>query len=131
MPIIRAKGKIDLAYCNGVFHHIPPPQRARELSYIMRCLRPGGIIALWENNPWNPGTQYVMWRIPFDREAVKLSPIHARRLLRQSGFEVLSTDFLFFFPGLLRALRSIEPFISGLPLGGQFLVLCQRPVSRI
>jgi SAM-dependent methyltransferase len=126
----QAREEIDLAYCNGVFHHIPPPDRAREMSYIMRCLRPGGMFALWENNPWNPGTQYVMSRIPFDREAVKLSPIYAKRLLRESGFEVLSTDFLFFFPGFLKVLRSIERFISSVPVGGQYLTLCRRPVSR-
>jgi SAM-dependent methyltransferase len=122
--------EVDLIYCNGVFHHIDPSERSRELSHVMRCLRPGGLFALWENNPWNPGTQYVMSRIPFDRDAVKLSPTYARALLRQSGFDVILTDFVFFFPRFLRSLRRIEPFISGIPLGGQYLVLCRRPGSR-
>jgi len=122
--------EIDLVYCNGVFHHIPPSERAGELAHVMRCLRPGGLFALWENNPWNPGTRYVMSRISFDRNAVKLSPTYARALLRQSGFELIRTDFLFFFPRFLRTLRWIEPFISGLPFGGQYLVLCRRPASR-
>jgi hypothetical protein len=26
-------------------------------------MRPGGVVALWENNPWNPATRYVMGRI--------------------------------------------------------------------
>lgn len=121
------RGEIDLIYCNGVFHHIPPSERPRELAHVMQSLRPGGFFALWENNPWNPGTRYVMSRIPFDRDAVKLSPTYARALLGQSGFEVILTDFVFFFPRFLRSLRWIEPFISVLPLGGQYLVLCRRP----
>ena len=69
----QPKEEIDLAFCNGVFHHIPPEQRARAIAYVYRCLRPGGLFALWENNPWNPGTRLVMSRIPFDRDALPLS----------------------------------------------------------
>jgi SAM-dependent methyltransferase len=115
----------DLAFCNGVFHHIPPPQRSAALSYIRRRLRPGGALAFWENNPWNPGTRWVMSRIPFDRDAVTVAPPEARRLLRANGFEVLRTDFLFIFPRLLRFLRPLEARLCRLPLGAQYQVLCR------
>src|SRR5215471_13183699 len=52
------QGSIDVVYCNGVFHHIPVAQRETAVDYVYRCLRPGGMFALWENNPWNPGTRY-------------------------------------------------------------------------
>ena len=52
----RPAGQIDLAFCNGVFHHIEPGKRASAVEYIRDCLRPGGIFALWENNPWNLGS---------------------------------------------------------------------------
>ena len=42
-------------------------------GFVRQGLRPGGVFALWENNPWNPGTRLVMRRIPFDRNAVLLS----------------------------------------------------------
>jgi SAM-dependent methyltransferase len=122
-------GQIDLTFCNGVFHHIPPEERADTVSYIYRCLRPGGIFAIWENNPWNPGTRYVMSRVPFDRDAIMLSHLEMRRLVRECGFEALRTDFLFIFPSALRFLRWIEPSLSGLPLGGQYQVLCRKPHS--
>src|SRR5215510_15558715 len=63
----QPSSQIDLVYCNGVFHHIPPNERAAAVDYIYRALRPGGLFSFWENNPWNPGTRYVMSRIPFDR----------------------------------------------------------------
>jgi SAM-dependent methyltransferase len=50
-------GAIDLAYCNGVFHHIPVADRDHAIQYVSHALRPGGLFALWENNPWNPGTR--------------------------------------------------------------------------
>jgi len=120
---------LDLVYCNGVFHHIPPAERALAVNYIWRSLRPGGWFALWENNPWNPGTRYVMSRIPFDRDAVTLAPPEAAALLRQGAFHVLRTDSLFLFPNLLRFLRWMEPLLSRMPLGGQYQVLCQKPAK--
>ena len=117
---------MDLAFCNGVFHHIPPAERAASVQYVFRALRPGGIFAFWENNPWNPGTRYVMKRVAFDRDAIMLTPPESRALLAAAGFHVVRTDFLFIFPAALRALRWLEPMVAGLPLGGQYLVICRK-----
>jgi SAM-dependent methyltransferase len=120
---------LDLAYCNGVFHHIPVDEREAALRYIYRSLRPGGLFAFWENNPWNPGTRYVMAKCVFDRNASTLTPSEAKRLLRKAGFEDVRTDFLFYFPRALKFLRGLESALKWLPLGAQFQVLCRRPVS--
>jgi SAM-dependent methyltransferase len=121
------RGELDLVYCSGVFHHIPVAERASAMDYIWRSLRPGGIFSLWENNPWNPGTRYVMWRIPFDRDAITLTPPEAASLVQTNSFEILRRDSLFYFPKQLKWLRWIEPYLSGLPLGGQYHVLCRKP----
>jgi len=119
--------KLDLVFCNGVFHHIPPVKRAEAIDYVFRSLRPAGLFAFWENNPWNPGTLYAMSRTPFDRDAVPLTPLEARKLVLGRGFEVIRTDFLFIFPRILHWCRWIEPFCSRLPLGAQYQVLCRKP----
>lgn len=118
---------IDLVFCNGVFHHIPPSGYAGAIEYICRSLRSGGVFAFWENNPWNPGTRYVMSRIPFDRDAILLSAARARGLLREGGLEILRTDFLFIFPRPLRWLRALEPSVSRFPFGAQYQILCRKP----
>ena len=120
---------VDAAYTSGVFHHIDPDQRHAELSKIYSSLRPGGVFALFENNPWNPGTRWIMSRIPFDRDAICLSPIEARHRLREAGFDVLTTRYLFFFPRMLSRLRCFERPLSGFALGAQFVVLARRPLS--
>ena len=126
MARYQPRGDADLVYCSGVLHHIPVVERASGVEYIWRSLRPGGIFSLWENNPWNPGTRYVMSRIPFDRDAITLTPPEAARLLQGGGFEILCRDSLFYFPKQLKWLRSVEPYLSGLPLGGQYQVLCRK-----
>ena len=120
-----APGSADIAFVNGVFHHIPVTDRAKALQYVRRTLRPGGLFAFWENNPWNPGTRYIMSRVSFDANAITLTPPEARGLLRAAGFEIVETDYLFIFPRALRLLRPLERLVARLPLGGQYMVLCR------
>jgi SAM-dependent methyltransferase len=120
----------DCAYCNGVFHHIAPSERGDAIASVSSALRPNGVFALCENNPWNPGTRLVMKAIPFDREAAPLAAPEARRLLRAGGFEVLSTDFLFVFPRATRWCRRFEKRLKRLPLGAQYMVLARKPATR-
>jgi SAM-dependent methyltransferase len=122
----QKSGQMDLAYCNGVFHHIAPAQRADALSLVHRALRVGGLFSFWENNPWSLATRYVMSRCAFDRDAIMLSPPEARALLKEGGFEILRTDFRFIFPKSLRALRKMEDWIYRAPLGTQYQILCRK-----
>lgn len=123
------QANVDMIYCNGVFHHIPVAERGSSLDYIRRCLRPGGLFALWENNPWNPGTRYVMSQCSFDRDAIMISSPEAVRLLREEGFQVISIHYLFFFPRFLKLFRFLELYFSRVPLGAQYQILCRKPAS--
>ena len=117
----------DLCYVNGVFHHIEPAQRMGAIEAIYRALRPGGHLALFENNPWNPGTRLVMSRIPFDRDAIPLPLPEARRLVRAGGFTAAPQSWtLFYFPRPLAFLRPTEGLLSHLPLGAQYCVLAAK-----
>lgn len=124
---LAAEPRFDLGFCNGVFHHIPPERRVEAARYIFVRLRPGAPFAFCENNPWNPGTRWVMRRIPFDRDSIPIALPEARRLLREVGFEILASDALFFFPRILRWLRPLERPLVALPLGAQYLVLARKP----
>ncbi len=119
----------DLAFTNGVFHHIPPEHRAEAMALVWRSLKPGGYFAFWENNRWNPMVHFIMSRVPFDQDAQMLFPHQARQLLRNAGFDITLTDYLFIFPAALKFLRSLEPALCKLPLGGQYLVLARKPLS--
>lgn len=121
--------RFDLAYCNGVFHHVPVAERPAALAWIRSRLAPGGTFALWENNSWSLGARWVMSRIPFDRDAVMLSPAGAVRMLARAGFETLSRDFAFVFPKFLGWARPLERAVCKLPLGAQYQVLCRRSPS--
>jgi SAM-dependent methyltransferase len=117
--------QFDLILTNGVFHHIPPTDRPAAFAVIKAAMKPSGIFAFFENNPWNPGTCYIMSRVKFDRTAITISPKEARRLLRDSGFFIKHFASLFYFPSVLAFLRPFECWFRFLPLGGQYLYICQ------
>ncbi len=120
---------VDLVYTSGVFHHISPEQRQTILEQLLNCLRPGGMLALFENNPWNPGTRWVMSRIPFDRDAICLAPTETKRRVVTAGFRFLEQRFCFFFPRTLRILRPMEKWLRGLPLGAQYVTFASKPLG--
>ena len=121
-------GQFDLCYVNGTYHHVPPVQRLAVTRRIHDLLRPGGIFALFDNNPWSLPARMVMRRIPFDRDAVMLSAATARRIMQSAGFTPASqSDYLFIFPKSLAALRRIEPALGRVPLGAQYLVIGTKP----
>ena len=122
-------GELDLVYCNGVFHHIVPRDRGEWAVRVRKMLAPGGYFAVWENNPWNPGTRMVMRRIPFDRDAIPLAAHEARAMLVGAGFEIVGTRFRFYFPAMLSAFRPLERFGERLPLGAQYCVLARKPAN--
>lgn len=115
--------RAELLHCNGVLHHVPSAERPTVVAKMVSLVRPGGQVCLFENNPRNPGTHWVMRRIPFDRDAKMISAAGTRKLLRQSGAKVHETAFLFFFPRALRILRILEPALSHMPLGAQYGVM--------
>jgi SAM-dependent methyltransferase len=125
VPLEDFSGEAELVFCNGVFHHIAPFDRAEALGFIRKTLRSGGYFALWENNPLNPGTRYVMSRCEFDRDAVVITPQDARTLLEVNGFEIVSATSTFFFPRSLAWMRCFERLLAPTMLGGQYLFLSQ------
>jgi len=125
LDLLHEEKPFDLVFCNGVFHHIPVHERPKALQLVRRSLRDRGLFALWENNPWNPGTRFVMSRIPFDRDAVTISPHEADLLVAKHDFEKITRIHAFIFPAVLGFLRWSEPLFEKLPLGAQYLVLSQ------
>jgi SAM-dependent methyltransferase len=110
----------DLVFSACVFHHIPPEEHVGLLRSLRRLLRPGGVLAVFEHNPLNPATRYIVATCPFDENAVLIpAPVFAARQ-REAGFSGIKVAFTGFFPGPLAAFRPLEPLLSPLPLGAQY-----------
>jgi SAM-dependent methyltransferase len=117
----------DIAYCNGVFHHIAVDQRVAAAGVVHRALKHGGVLFLWENHAGNPGTRFVMARCDFDDDAIPVWPHQARSLLARAGFHVEQTAYRFLFPRSLSFLRPLERHLLRLPIGAQYVVVARKP----
>ncbi len=127
LDAFTAENRFDLCYINGVFHHILPQDRREVMAAIHRSLKPGGWCAFFENNPWNPGTRFVMSRVPFDKDAMTLTWPEAANLLTAAGFKVCgAVRSLFYFPRFLAFLRFLEPMLAKIPLGAQYYLLAKK-----
>jgi SAM-dependent methyltransferase len=122
----QAPESYDAAVAACVFHHIPVDRRPFWAKELHRVLKRNGKLFLFEHNPRNPLTVRVVRRVPFDRDAELLLAGQAIDLLGQAGFTVGRPHYYFFFPNLLRALRPLEPFLSRLPIGAQYLTIGVR-----
>ncbi len=125
--LLDASEPFDACYVNGAFHHVPPPDRLRVMRTIHSAMRPGGVLAVFENNPWSVPARIVMRRIPFDADAVMVGSREVARLAWSAGFtQVIPARYLFVFPKPLAWLRPLEHRLERLALGAQYGVLAIR-----
>lgn len=61
-----ANHSFDIVVALGVLHHVMPAGRPPEYREIARVLRPGGRCYIYEPNPFNPLTQWVVRHTAID-----------------------------------------------------------------
>ncbi len=110
----------DLIFSSCVFHHIDADQHIAIFERLRRLLSPAGRLVVFEHNPINPVTRYIVATCPFDENAVLIPAGEFRRRQRQAGFSRVGVTFTGFFPAALAALRPLEPWLGHIPLGAQY-----------
>jgi SAM-dependent methyltransferase len=119
----------DVAFAIAVMHHVPPAQWPAFLQEMRRVVRPGGMIVVFEHNPINPLTQWVVRTCPIDENAVLLGSRKLSRLAAQAQFVGIAKRYILFTPLDGPAFRSFDKMIGWLPLGAQYYVCARVPRS--
>jgi len=112
----------DVVMAACVFHHISPAERANWMSEIRRVLKPGGHIFVFEHNMLNPLTLKTVRDCPFDEDAILLPRSELVGLVRHAKFAGADCRYIVFFPHSLALLRRLEPMMSWIPFGAQYVV---------
>lgn len=118
-----ASASFDLITASCVYHHVPVDKRAPVTSEIFRLLKDGGQFVVFEHNPYNPLTRWMVARSPFDVNAELLTARVMADLMTEANFQPLKKDYILFFPPRLGWLRGLERYLRWLPLGGQYAVV--------
>lgn len=120
-------GSMDIVFCACVFHHIQRERYDSILKEIHRVLAQNAILFIFEHNPYNPLTVHAVNTCPLDVDARLIQARRLARFLKKAGFHKVLTRYTLFFPHCLRRLRPIEPFLSHIPLGGQYYLMGRKP----
>ena len=116
----------DLAIISAVLHHVPVAERPSVYAALRRVVCPSGSLVVFEHNPWNPVTRYVVAHTTIDSNAILLRPQETRAGLQVAGFTNVRTSYLMFLPPRLRRLAACEDMLGWLPMGAQYATTACR-----
>ena len=120
--IIDDDNTYHVVFAINVFHHVASKNRMQLLTEMYRVLRPHGLIALFEHNPWHPITRLVVSRCSMDNDAVLLSRSNVCSLMRTVGLHSIDSSYMIFLPWSIRINLGLERALGWLPLGAQYYV---------
>ncbi|WP_309381006.1 class I SAM-dependent methyltransferase [Cerasicoccus frondis] len=120
---------VDLAFTICVMHHVPPAQWNHFCAEAYRVVRPGGLFVVFEHNPWNPLTQWVVSRVPFDADAVLLSAWRTLQLQRKAGFFPLERRHILFTPWAGKLWSQVDKLLGRTNIGAQYYAAARKPDS--
>ena len=118
--------KFDLIFVALVLHHIEPNFRPTIIKDISNLLNKDGKLIIFEHNPHNPVTRYLVNTCIFDNDAILLKKTELTRLLIEGNLSIDRYKYTLFFPSFLKRLRFLEPMLGYLPLGGQYFIIASK-----
>lgn len=121
------QGSYDLIFVSGVFHHVETDLRKAVGEKLSSLLTPNGRLVVFEHNPYNPVTRYLVATCPFDQDAVLMSLREMKKLLsRHAGMKIDKAEYCLFFPPKVKFLKSVECLLGRVPMGGQYFVVAEK-----
>ena len=118
-------GGYDLIFSACVFHHIEHAEHVGIFRKLRERLASGGVMTIFEHNPVNPVSRYIVATCPFDENAVLIPAGELAKRQRDAGFGKVDVAYTGFFPGPLKALRPLEPLMTKIPVGAQYCTLAR------
>jgi len=124
LPFADETFDVVVAVC--VLHHVARPERPHFVAELVRVLAPGGLLAIFEHNPFNPLTRRAVSTCPLDRGVVLLSAGDVESLIDRTGAALLERRFYLFTPLSGRSGPTVDRLFRRIPLGGQHVVVATR-----
>jgi len=117
-----AEGQFDASFAICVMHHVPPKRWASFVSEMARVVRPGGLVVIFEHNPFNPLTRRAVNTCPFDADAVLLTKRTTTRFLQNASLADVEGKYILTIPAIDGAALAVDKLFGILPLGAQYFV---------
>lgn len=112
----------DFVFAICVLHHVPPEFWNKFMSEVFRILKPGGLALIFEHNPYNPATQYIVKNCEIDKDAVLLNINRLKSLFLENGFRQIGARSILNVPPKGKILKKLDDLLGYLPFGAQYFV---------
>lgn len=117
--------KFDLIYVSCVLHHVESDEWVPLLQELLGFCSDRGYIAVTEHNPYNPVTQRIVRRCPFDKDVTLIASAELRQTMISAGWQPVKKLNISFIPPSLKIIRQAEIFLTWIPFGGQYILLAR------
>jgi SAM-dependent methyltransferase len=115
-----------------VYHHVAPAARRALTTDVHRVLKPNGVFAIIEHNPWNPVTQITVRRSPVDTDAILLRSTEAESLLKAASFRFVFQEYFLYLPeAAYYRMPWVESYLRKIPFGCQYAVFGEKPSGLV
>lgn len=117
----------DVTFTAGVVQVLSAERRPAFVGELGRVTTRGGIVVVFEHNPYNPLTRLAVRRFTLGHDARMLSARQLVSLLGRAGLAELERAHILLLPSDHRVARSLERRLRRLPFGAQYVIVA-RPV---
>jgi SAM-dependent methyltransferase len=121
-----ATAGFDLAFAVCVVHHVPSDRRGAFMAELRRVVRPGGLVVIFEHNPYNPVTRLAVSRCEFDEDAELVTRRATARLLNEAGLLPVEARDIIFTTSSHPWARRLDDALGWVPFGAQHYVAALR-----
>lgn len=114
----------DIIIVAQVLHHIDKKNHLSVIKEMYRVLKKNGSVYIFEHNPFNPFTRYIVKTCVFDKGVKLLRPKYLSSHINNAGFEKNILNYMSFFPNkyFLKKLIKYENYLKKIPLGAQYYI---------
>lgn len=128
MNIKMEDNSVNLVILSNVMHHVDKVNQGNLVKEINRVLCVGGSLVVFEHNPINPFTQYLVKTCELDRYAKLIGHRYLSELLIDNNFVIKVLSFISFFPnkGIFKHFIEKEHLLKNVPIGGQYYIFAEK-----
>lgn len=122
--------RFDVSFAICVMHHVPPSGWLNFTREMHRVLKPGGLALVFEHNPYNPATQFIVKTCDIDKDAVLLRPGKLRQMFENAGFSKAWTRTILSVPPSGSFLTRMDHILGHLPFGAQYYMAASKTLAQ-
>jgi SAM-dependent methyltransferase len=121
-----SNNSMDVTFAICVMHHVVREELAQFCKEMMRVTKKGGLVIVFEHNPFNPLTRYAVSQCDLDEDAHLLSIREVVAMLTNSKGLILTHGYILFTPFRGKLFSYVDTLLKGVPLGAQYLVAARK-----